>query len=365
MAESRLDEHFEDQVVCVYPYTHDWKPIVHFSEFLFPGQRLVASVRPLEGNMEQYAQKIIPYPSDSFSQVLLTEGISREGWPATVRRFLLQSMEVDNCCPVPGDLFAEAGKIGASGKLRDYTIQGKWRDTCEPGKLYEIPVPVIFVLSLYEDLDKFALQIALRKILCEESVSVSQIGTRQYCERFGFHSFPAFMFENELTAEEKVLAFNHYVYQMVVEENTDAIIIGIPGAYTKLNLSYPMKFGILPYLVSQAIVPDYAVMCTFYAEFPDDTFWKTISQSCSYKLGFHIDIFHMSGSYIDLQPTKALGKIKYTHVPDAVVDRMVQSRFADSFHTVFNGYSLIGEETLRASLLKNLATSYEEVGVKW
>jgi len=173
------------------------------------------------------------------------------------------------------------------------------------------------------------------------------------------------MYNNSMTAEEKVIAFNHYVYQLVNEEHTDVIIIGVPGAIGKLNLSFPMGFGIIPFLVSQSIVPDYAIMCTFYAEFTDDMFFKVISESCKYKLGFPIDIYHMSGTYIDLQATKENGEIKYTHVPDAFVEGLLHSNYGNSSISVFNIYSESGEQALHNHLLKTLGFSFEEVKYIW
>lgn len=346
----------------IFPYSHDWKPILHYQDFLFPDSKVYAVVRPLEGNMQKYQSYLVDYPKCTFDALMLTENFELENKKDYILQMLDQGKEIECYQQLEPDILQELNGRENFAYYAEAKEHGLLHAT---QKLSAIPVPVIFVLGMYENLDKFAIQLAIRKILQVNSFTVSQIGTKPYCERFGFHSFPRFMLDDSYSPEEKVFLFNRYVADIAEKERTDAIIIGIPGAYNRLNLDYPMGLGILCYLVSQAVTPDFAVMCTFYSEFQDESFFKYMSENCRHRLGFGIDCFHMSGTYIDMDDVKERKRLKYTHISDEAVGELIRTQFKNFESCIFNGYSDSGEEKLSNRLFEILSAPYEEVKVVW
>ena len=72
------------------------------------------------------------------------------------------------------------------------------------GVLQQISVPVVAVAGLWENTDKFEVTLSLREHLLKEGYRVSQVGSRPYCELFGFHSFPEFMFDSSIDERDKI-----------------------------------------------------------------------------------------------------------------------------------------------------------------
>ena len=351
-----------NNTIGIYPYTHDWKPILHYKEFLFPGISVYASVKSLEPNMESYQSEIVPYPQCPFDTLMLTEGFESRNIDKEILEFIEHGINIENFHTLTPEIIHRLEK---NKNFKNYLKESTLKISGNLSTLSDIPVPVIFVLSLYEDLDKFAVQVALRKILMNRAIIVSQIGTRPYCERFGFHSFPVFMYQNLYTPEEKIFLFNQYVNKMVKEERPEVIIIGIPGAYNKFNKDHPMGFGVLPYLISQAVIPDFSIMCTFYTELESEKFLKDLSENCMHRLGFEIDCFHMSGTYIDMNVVNELNQIKYTHMSDKIVEKVIKSKFNKFDTCVFNIYNINGEKALGEKLFTVLSSTYEEIDVSW
>lgn len=90
-------------------------------------------------------------------------------------------------------------------------------------KLFEheiipLSVPVVFVASVIENTNKFDVQLGLRKFLQEEGYKVSQIGTKEYCELFGFHAIPEFMYANQLSEADKIVWFNRICKSIELQE---------------------------------------------------------------------------------------------------------------------------------------------------
>ena len=159
------------ETIGIYPYNHNWKPILHYRDFLFPDTKLYAVVDPLEGNMEQYQDQIILYPQSSFNILMLTEKYKAKDIEKEILKFLQQGKKIENFQVLPPEVRQH---LERNQNFNDYSVEPVNGFLPTVSTLSEIPVPVFFVLSLYEDLDKFAVQIALRKILKEKSLVVSQ-----------------------------------------------------------------------------------------------------------------------------------------------------------------------------------------------
>jgi peptide maturation system protein (TIGR04066 family) len=177
-------------------------------------------------------------------------------------------------------------------------------------KLHKINTPVIFVTGSYEKTQKFEIQLSLREAFSSLGYNISQIGSKNYCELIGFHSFPEFMFSCELNEERKIYAFNNYLKEIEIEENPDVIIIGIPGGIMRLNDSFTGKFGIIAYEVSQAVTPDVSVFSTFYEDFSSEYFEK-LGMSVKYKLGFEVSCYNLSNVKFDWDAAKDSEKESY------------------------------------------------------
>ncbi len=111
-------------------------------------------------------------------------------------------------------------------------------------EIQEIKTPVIFVMGVGENAHKFEIQLSVRENLFNMGYKVSQVGSRNYCEMFNFHSFPEFMYSNMYSETEKIKLFNNFIKNIENQENPDVIIIGIPGTIMRINnkATYDLEF---------------------------------------------------------------------------------------------------------------------------
>jgi peptide maturation system protein (TIGR04066 family) len=128
----------------------------------------------------------------------------------------------------------------------------------EPSAEYceRLKVPVTLIVGQGPCSGKFETQLGLRKELLQRGYKVSQIGSRPYCELFGFHSFPSFMFSKEFDETEKILAFNRFANQLEKEEEPDLIIVGIPGGTMPVAEKVHNNYGIVHVELASALEPD-------------------------------------------------------------------------------------------------------------
>lgn len=171
-----------------------------------------------------------------------------------------------------------------------YDIQ----DECIEG----ISVPVIFVLGLGEKTNKFEIQLSLREGLMNKGYKISQVGTRNYCDLAGVNPIPGFIYETGISEVHKIVLFNRFIKEIENRESPDVIIIGIPGGIMPFNSKITNKFGIIPYMISQAVIPDFSVVSVYYEDY-ETKYFDMLSKSIRYKLGFEVDCFNIANNQID------------------------------------------------------------------
>lgn len=194
-------------------------------------------------------------------------------------------------------------------------------------QILEIRTPVIFVLGISERTNKFHIQLALRKKMLSMGYNISQVGSRPYCNLFGFHSFPSFMFSKNLNEASKIVAFNRFIKQIEKIEKPDVIIIGIPGGIFKINNSFTNGFGIIAYEVSQAVIPDAVVFSTFYENY-DKEFFEKLNNNAKYKLGYAVDCYNLSNTQFDWMAANEYDSVSYLKIDNKKVDEKIKKSYS-------------------------------------
>ncbi|MDR1532861.1 MAG: TIGR04066 family peptide maturation system protein [Clostridiales bacterium] len=313
--------------ICVYPYSDEFEPVLRHMNLLEPDYAICALISPrgwgLEGKEADCgvsAEKLIV--RSAFGDIL-----------PDINTLLIPEFESD-------EQFAEMAVnsiIGAPPKFESVLCFAKFSeaqinkladnfssqshppaidDQCsfEAENVFEyesndtdmhlepLDVPIVAVAGTWWNIDKFETSLALREMFLSNGYKVSQIGSRNYCELMGFHSFPSFMFDPRVDAAKKIVCFNRYVKRIIEKEQPDVVIVGVPGSIQSLNDEYTNGFGLLAYLTFQAITVDFLVLCSFY-DHKTDAYLKLMSESCKYKFGCAADCFHMSNLFIDFTMT--------------------------------------------------------------
>lgn len=202
-------------------------------------------------------------------------------------------------------------------------------------EVLSINTPVIFVTSVIENTNKFDIQLCLRDHFINEGFRVSQLGTKQYCELFGFHSIPELMFTNQYNEKEKIVLFNRVCKSIEIQEKPDVIIIGVPGATMVFNNIITNNFGIVPFEIANAVHPDAAIMSITHENY-DAEFLEMVKNSTIYKLGFEINCFNMANRKFDSLKSKEEKRLRYITVDTEQVDKKIQILNKNSTTPIFN-----------------------------
>ncbi len=228
-------------------------------------------------------------------------------------------------------------------------------------KLCRFNTPIVFVAGLTEKLHKFEIQLVLRELLQKMGYKVSQIGSRNFCEMLGFHSFPRFMYSNSVSESTKVLLFNNYVKKIELEEAPDIILIGIPGGIMPLYDDAASGFGILAFEISQAVVPDFTVFSVPFEDQLDKDYFRKISRLLKYRFGLDVSCFNIANKQVDWVQVDQEGKESYCKVHQDLIEKKIKDLNKDmEYQSYFN--ILNPDDALKMStILIDTLCKYAEV----
>lgn len=206
--------------------------------------------------------------------------------------------------------------------------------TTNEDSLYDIQVPIITVLSQGIRTDQFAVELALRKYFTEIGYNVSQIGSINASQFFGFDGVPDFLLEPR-DAYDKILRFNHYVNDIVNKDQSDLIIIGVPGAIMKYNNKILQDLGILPFVISNAVECDTSILCMYNAKYNKQYFDEMVKYS-QYRLDTPVRFFCISNTGASPDVRTDGSKLSYYDLDSDFVLNGIKNEIEPGNYYIFN-----------------------------
>lgn len=128
-------------------------------------------------------------------------------------------------------------------------------------ELWEIETPIVTIAEISENCGLVDLQLAIRKYFQNRNYRISQIGSFEYCNLFGLHSFPKYMNRNSIVSViDQTLLFNHFIKELEIRERPDLIIISLPDSLLPYNNKFHFGFGNTSFIACNAFTSDYTII---------------------------------------------------------------------------------------------------------
>lgn len=176
--------------------------------------------------------------------------------------------------------------------------------------MYNINTPVIYICDSFENLNKFDIEILLRKKFIKDGYKVLQLGTKQICDAFGFLSIPKFMYKNNVSDVDKVVMLNNYLKKLEVSENPDIIILGIPNGILSFSQKAIGDMGLSMYRIVQSVRPDAVILSIPYKNYTNEEL-DHLNSIVKTKFNVEVDYFNITPKALLPQPTEIKGRPKY------------------------------------------------------
>lgn len=166
-------------------------------------------------------------------------------------------------------------------------------DTPQNSELFSIDVPVIMIFGLGENCEKWDVQLGLYDYFIQKGYNASLISSNGISQIMGLHNFPSCLDSPELTFSQQVKSLNAFIKKIELEEKPNLIILGVPGGIIKYSPTVPTGYGYLPFLISNATLPDISILSLYCGEYGAEHV-KKIQSACFYRFSAKVNYFHIS-----------------------------------------------------------------------
>lgn len=154
--------------------------------------------------------------------------------------------------------------------------------------LLDISCPVISILGMGENCDKFSTLLSMRNCFEEEGYRVLAISGNPIAKLLGCEALPSYMYKSDVSSTAKTIKINHYIHELVATRKPDILIISHAGGIANLNEYENNYFGEISHILANAIASDYGVLCTYCNEYCSNEYYEYLKTIC--KIRFGIDI---------------------------------------------------------------------------
>lgn len=209
-------------------------------------------------------------------------------------------------------------------------------------RIFPIKTPIIFVFGIFENTDKLYTELYIHQYFKDKGIQIKSILSRiNGMEINDCYSFPEFILNNKYSDNQKIIMFNHYIRRMELKMNPDVILVGIPGEIMPLDEKHFGHFGITPYLISNAVKCDYAVLQAFN-NLCDKTYINGLKEICNSKFAIEIDACCISHTVLDFSSLRD-AEIKFYNSSSKPINAEIEYYFDFK-----NGFGEeLGENVLR------------------
>jgi peptide maturation system protein (TIGR04066 family) len=233
-------------------------------------------------------------------------------------------------------------------EVKDEELVLETNEALPTDRLKEIPIPVVVVLGNGADCQKFDIQLGLREAFLKEGYKVSQFGSNNYSKLFGFDTIPEF---KEFPLWKKVFAYNDLFYKKCRQDNSDVIIIGVPGGVMPITSYSYEKFGEEALAISFAAKPDIAVFSCYFVV-PIQEYFDSYKSFMQFRLGANNVIFHLSNTKII--PDVNLNRIDYLTLESKFVLDEVKNKAPEFSAHLFNALAIDSAKTAYEGIINKL-----------
>lgn len=163
----------------------------------------------------------------------------------------------------------------------------------QTGDLFSIDVPVIMVLGIGENCEKLDIQMGLYDYFNQKGYKTTLITGNPIYQMMGLYTLPDCLDSPFLTFSQQVKSLNAFVKKIELTDNPKLIILDVPGGIIKYSKMITNGFGYLPFLISNAIEPDIAVLSLYCGEYGKEHI-EEIQDYCFRRYGIRVNYFHIS-----------------------------------------------------------------------
>ncbi len=227
---------------------------------------------------------------------------------------IILSREIENYCK-------NECEMDVPSKLK-YKFKADKEPEIVKEQLLEIRVPVLYITSFWEGLNKFQILLKTKTEFEKKGYKVLAFGSKRESEFVGIEALPEYLFQSSYDEKIKIIGINQLVEKRCDEEKPDIVIISVPGEISKFSDETLGHMGIMLWELKNAVFPD-CMICSVpfekYTEADAKNMKAFITQVC----GISCTCLHMANKMINKVCSHRKRTLYYLNISREEVDKIV------------------------------------------
>lgn len=199
----------------------------------------------------------------------------------------------------------------------------------------ELSTPVILVGGLVECPDVLNVLLCLTDKFVNSGLHPAVVTKQPIGQLFGFHNMDHILNSPNLIESSKIRQLNRYLAGIEHYDCPDVFIVEAPDAVMRYSDIDPNGFGILTYMLAQAIRPDIFVCCV-PVDLAVSQFIESLSSDFRIRLGTPIHAVQVCNIVMDSLNLIYTKKLSYVHVDQNRVQAQIRKEGSNSQIPLFD-----------------------------
>lgn len=300
--------------ITIYPYNHDAEILLKYKELLVDYNIIgISSFKEDSVRIKQLQKKYniletenLEEASKDTDSILLCEPvINLNNYISPKYIEFINEIQDETSYKKPKEilvskeLYKRLEKVIEFKNYRFVNNEYKMKNLYKTDQLLAIPAPVIAIVGLGENCSKFEVQLLVKKVVSDMGYQSTVLCTNAMGSLFGMSILPEFLFKNELSYQDKIIHFNHYVYDICKTQNPDVLIIGLPSGIMPLGEDVFNYFAEIPSIISSALNIDMGILNIYFEQYIGEDYLESLESYCLQKFGFKIESFCISRQRVE------------------------------------------------------------------
>jgi peptide maturation system protein (TIGR04066 family) len=226
----------------------------------------------------------------------------------------------------------------------------------EWGNFFKLTAPVILVGGLVQCPEMLDVLLSLSKHFIKSEINPIVVTNQPIGQLFGFHNIHHLFSSQQVTESLKIREINRYFAAIEKKDFPGVFIVEAPDAVMRYGDIDPNGYGILTYMLAQAIKPDIFICCV-PVELAESNFIENLSRDFQIRLGTPIHIVQVSNIVIDTADLIQRKQLSYIFVNGKRVKNQIEKKSLNS-HIPFIDIDWDGEDKLFQYIDSSMKTIY-------
>lgn len=233
----------------------------------------------------------------------------------------------------------------------------------EVKSVQEINVPVITIFQVGEYCNSFDTLLLMMERFERDGHQVSKVGSSTLGELFSIHMLPDYLYQPDISYEDKIVSFNYFLNSIVEHEQPDILLLEAAEAILPYSDRITNHFGVIPAMISKAVLADISILNLYYDKY-DKKYLDHLRSFCKYALNAEVGYIGIVNETMIVKEMEAEAPVHYVSVGQDRVLHALASDYDNYDCMFFNTYDIDSVDAIYDDIVDKL-TQNEEIIRIW